>query len=120
MPVPDPHFDEPTVELDSNLWQAYRRAIDNAEGWKKEADRIRKEIEARLGDATAGLVDGRKVVYYRPADKWAEARILKDYPDLAGHYMRTKEQPWFDMDSFALHHPDIAEKYQVRSFRRAE
>jgi hypothetical protein len=120
MPVPGPHDDEFTVELEPDLWRRYREAVANSVGWKRVAEDLRSELEARLGQATAGTVEGKKVVYYRPADNWAVARIKADYPDLAAHFIRLKEQEVFDIEGFRANHPDIADKYQVRSFRSAE
>jgi len=120
MPVPGPHDDEFTVELDEDTWVSYRKAISHAAAWKAIADALREKLEASLGEATAGILDGKKVLYYRPAEKWAEARIIKDYPELAQHFIRVKEQHVFDIEAFRLAHPGIADKYQVRSFRSAE
>lgn len=120
MPVPGPHDDEFTVELEPAAWLAYRQAVTNAQAWQRIAERLRSDIEARIGEATAGTVNGEKVVYYRPSEKWAVSRIRADYPDLTMHFMRMKEQPYFDIEAFRQKHPDIADKYQVRSFRSAE
>lgn len=115
----DPHADEPVVELDGGLWKRYTQASVNAAGWKTEADRLRAEIEDRLGDAYAGIVDGAKVVLNRPTARYAITRLLKDYPALAQHFMVTQRQEVFDLERFSAQHPEIAERYRVRSFRPA-
>lgn len=113
----DPYANEPTVELDPALFRAYIEAAQNADAWKKEADRLKREMIEILGDAVAGLVDGRKLVTYREQERFAEAALIKDNPDLAQHFIVAKYQDVFDMDKFRAHHPEIADKYRVRSFR---
>lgn len=118
MPLPDPHADEPTVEVDSNLWKLWNQAVTNAEGWANEAKRLRAQLEESLGDAYAATVDGVKVLTYRPTKKYADARLRKDFPDLTEHFVRVEKVEVLDTERFAAQHPDIAEKYRIRSFRR--
>lgn len=116
MPLPDPHADEPTVEIDRDkfkLWQEARAAV---EAWQAEADRLRKEIEEQGGGAYALTVDGQKVITNRPKEQYAESRLIKDYPDLTAHFMKARVRYELDMDDFRQHHPDVAEQYRVRSF----
>jgi len=117
-PAADPHRDEPVVELDPNEWLLYQQALRNAEGWKKEADRWRAKVEKRLGDAYAGTINGVKVVTYRPTARYAETRLCQDYPNLVPHFIRSVAQDVFNVARFAEAHPDIAERYRVRSFRQ--
>lgn len=119
MPLPDPHADEPVVDLDKETYRLWLQAANNAGGWMKEAERLKKRLIDQIGDAYAGIVDGKKVIYYRPADSWATARLVKENPDLAEHYMVPATGEVFDMDRFRRVHPDIAEKYRTRSFRNA-
>jgi hypothetical protein len=114
MPLPDPYA---TADVDPHTFSLYMEAMDALKQWDKVAKELRKEIENQIGDAHAGLVDGRKLIYYRPSDRWAEARMIKDYPDLTQHYIKPKVEQVFDLDSFSSAHPDIVEKYRVRSFR---
>jgi hypothetical protein len=116
VPLPDPHATETTVEIDRDkykLWQEARAAV---EAWQAEANRLRKEIEAEAGDAYAMTVDGRKVITNRPKEQYAEARLIKDYPDLVQHFMVPRVQNVFDMEQFREHHPEVAKQYRVRSF----
>lgn len=119
MALPDPYANEPTAQLNPDKWRLYLEAVSHTEGWQKEAERLQAELLAELGDAHAGTVEGEKVVTNRPTKRYAEARIIKDYPDLTQHYIRLKETKVFDLEAFKLTHPEIADKYQVRSFRRA-
>lgn len=117
MPLPDPHADEMTVELDEYLLRRYREAAVNADGWTKEAKRYRTMIEERLGSAFAATVNGEKVITYRPTSGYASSQIQKDYPELTQHYMRPATGEEFDLDLFVKAHPEIAEQYRIRSFR---
>lgn len=119
MSLPDPYANEPTQEIDPDLWRLYLQAKVNAEGWEKEAARYRKKVEEQLNGAHAGIVDGKKVVYYRPATRWAVGRFIKDYPDLAQHFIHPRLEDVFSTEEFVSAHPDLAAQYQVRSFREA-
>jgi len=116
----DPNRDEPTAELDPNLWKLYLQAKTNADGWQREADRLKSQLLSSLGDAHAGTLDGVKVAYYRPSARYAEARIIKDHPDLVQHFMRRRSQEYFDLDAFLAQHREIADQYRVRSFRTVQ
>lgn len=118
MPIPDPHADEPTKELDPDKVKLYWEARDAERAWKKEAERLHKEITEELGDAHAGTVNGIKVMGYRPKESYADGRLQKDYPDLAEHFMEYRAQ--FNVWSFAKAHPEIAERYRVRALTKLE
>ena len=120
MPLPDPYANEPTVEVPEDLWRLWQEYEANASAWKREADKVKSRIIEHMGEATAVLVAGAKVASYRPTARYAEARLVKDYPDLSQHYFREEVRNVFDMDLFAKMHPDIAEQYRVRSFNRLE
>lgn len=120
MALPDPFVNEPTTEVNRDkvaLWLAARDAVSK---WKEEEERLRRELEAELGDAWAGTVDGEKVFTYRPMDRWAEARILKEQHDLAQHYVKPTVVDKFDLAAFRAQHPDIADQYRSRQFRAVE
>lgn len=113
----DPHADEPTQELDKVTYLQYLEALGNAKAWKQEADRLQAMLDEQLGDAYAGTIDGRKLVTHRPTERWAESTLIKDNPDLTQHYFKQKVVEVFDFAAFRSAHPDVAEKYRVRSFR---
>jgi len=117
MPLPDPYANEPTADVDPHTYRLFMEAQDAIKQWEKEAARLKELLIKEIGDAHAGLVDGHKLIYYRPTDRWAEARLIKDNPDLVQHYIKPKVTDTFDMNSFMSSHPDIADKYRVRSFR---
>lgn len=119
MPLPDPYADEPTAEVDGDVYKSWIQARINADGWTKEAERLRKRLQDDLGDATAGTLNGEKVIYYRYQDSWATARLIKDNPDLTQHYFTVHEVSEFDLDQFRRVHQDIADKYRTRAFKAA-
>jgi hypothetical protein len=47
------------------------------------------------------------------------AALVRDNPELTKHYMKRREVEELDIESFALVHGDIANKYRVREFRVA-
>lgn len=116
MPLPDPHANEPTVEVDRDKFKLWREARDAVKAWTAEAERLRKELEAEGGDAYALTVDGQKVITNRPKDQYAEGRLIKDYPDLTAHFFEVRIQNEFNIDKFCEQHPEIAERYRVRAF----
>lgn len=120
MPVPDQHIGEPQVEVSPNLYALWREAEENAKAWDKVARERRQALEEALGNNSAGTVEGRVVVTYRPSDKWAVAALMKAYPDLTQHFMRpapVREE--LDLEAFRKAHRDIADQFRVRVFRDA-
>lgn len=117
MPVPAPHDKEPTVEIPGGLWKSYLEARKSREDWEEHEKYYRERIEKLLGDAPAGTVGGVKVVTYRPADKWSTTGILKEYPEIADHFVVTRQVDEFDVEAFIRQHPDLAEPFRSRSFR---
>lgn len=115
----DPHADEVKAEIDSDTyaqWVEIRAAIKEAEALEKE---LRAKIEAQMGEATAATIGGKTVITYRLTTGWNTKGILRDYPELAQHFMAMRVENSFDPYQFAAHHPEIATKYQTRSFREA-
>lgn len=117
MPLPDKYANEPTVELPEDKLAAWKTADDAAKRWQEHADALKKELTGLIGSAHAVVVDGKKVVTYRPSQKYAESSLIKDYPELTQHFIREKMALDFDLEAFIARHPQIAEKYQVRQFR---
>lgn len=115
----DPYAKEPTVDLNPQLHAQYLEAKNNAAQWDLIAKGIRDQLERQIREAGAhaGLIDGRKLVTFRPQDNYAERQLIKDYPELTQHYMVTVEKEVFDLESFLRVHSDIAEEYRVRAFR---
>lgn len=120
MPLPDPHADEPTVEVDRDTVKLMQEAKANAKAWTEEYERLRKKFEVELGDAYAATVDGEKVYTYRPKEAYAEARLRKDYPDLTAHFMEYAYVNQFNFDKFKQAHPDIAKLYQSRQLNEVK
>ena len=113
MPLPDPHADEPTKELDRDIIKLWREAKAAEKAWKAEAERLYKRLTAEIGDAYAATVDGEKVLAYRPKSAYAEGRLQRDYPDLTEHFMEYRAA--FNVWEFAKAHPDIADQYRIRA-----
>jgi len=118
--TPAPYADEPTQEIDRAIFAKWQEARSNADAWMKEAQRLRAHLESMIGDSFAATIDGIKVLTYRPGSKYATAAIRRDYPDLTQHFMTTRLVEELDVDRFLMVHPEIAEKYRVRSFREVD
>jgi hypothetical protein len=116
MPLPDPHANEPTQELDRDKVKLYQEAKAAVKAWTEEMNRRKKALIEELGNAFAGTVDGEKVVTYRPKEQYAISTLVRDYPDLTQRYFEHKVEQVFNMDKFHEQHPEIAEKYRVRAF----
>jgi len=116
MPLPDPNANEPTVELDRDKVKLLNEAKDAIVKWTAHYARLKAELITALGDATAGTVDGIKVIYYRPKDQYALTRLEKDYPDLVEHFKKVQVTEVLDLGAFSSQHSDILEKYRVRAF----
>ena len=120
MPLPDKHADEATVEIDENLFKRHLMCVQNAKFWQDQAAETKAEILALMGEIPAALVGGAKVITHRTARNYATARLREDYPELTQHFMQTRLEEVFDIDMFSRLHPEIAEKYRVRSFKITE
>jgi hypothetical protein len=116
MPLPDPHAHERTVELDRDKWKLLQEAEDAIKRWVKHRNRLKLELIAALGDATAGTVDGAKVCYYRPKDQYAISQLQADYPDLTERFKKMEVKEVLDVAAFEAAHPEILTKYRVRAF----
>jgi len=116
MPLPDPHANELTRELDPDKVKLLNEAKEAIRLWTIEYSRLKREILEAMGDAFAGTVDGEKVILHRPKDQWAIKSLEHDYPDLVEHFKRMEVKEVLDVDAFRVAHPDILEKYRVRAF----
>ena len=117
MPIPDPHAEEPTVEVDPDYYKNWREAQQAEALWHDEVLRLRAILEKQIGDAYAGTINGDKVITYRPERRYATRSIQRDHPDLTQHFMKRVVVEEFQTDDFIHAHPEIAEKYRIRSFR---
>lgn len=120
MALPDKYADEPTQDLDPDKVTLWRNAQDAANRWQEHADALKRDLIEAMGTAHAGLIDGQKVLTYRPTKKIAEASLIKEYPDLVNHYMVERRRLELDLEAFQRQHQDVAEKYRVRQFRWLE
>lgn len=116
----DNYKDEPVAEIDRDIYFAWLKAKADADRAKAEAERLRIKLEAMVGKAQAGTIDGIKVLTYRPVEKYREAALRGAYPALTDLYMTEKTVVEFDVAAFAKMHPDEAEQFRSRQFRVVE
>lgn len=119
MPLPDPHADEPATQINPDYFQEWRDAQAAADAWQKIADARKKRLMDEIGNNHAGMIGDRKVVFFRPTTRYAEARLVKENEGLAQHFYHQETRDVFSMEEFRTRHPDIAEKYRVRQFKAA-
>lgn len=117
MPIPDPYANEPTAEVDLDHYRNWLVAKDAVMKWQKEVKRLEELLGKQMGDASAGTVNGTKVITHRPQKNYAAAALRRDYPDLTAHFVKKTVVDEFQVDDFVAAHPDIAEPYRVRAFR---
>lgn len=115
MPLPDKHANEPTIEVDADIYKALLEAKQAVDAWTKEYNRLKARMQESIGSAYAATVNGEKVLTYRPKESYAQASLIKDYPDLTQHYFELQVENTFNMAKFSQDHPEIAEKYRVRA-----
>jgi hypothetical protein len=120
MPLPDKYADEPTVEVDKNLYDQWLHAKKASEAWEKIAKGYRQALISNIGEFAAATVNGVKVLSYRPSEAYAEKRMQEEFPDLTEHYTHEVTTKVFDVDLFVRAHPEIAEKFRVRTFREIQ
>lgn len=122
MVLPNKWSNEVTAEVSAEKWARRLEYLANAAAWKAEADKLTAELrqEAIDAGATALVADGRKVATYRPIDKYAEASLRREHPEVTQHFMREKTVDVFDIELFVKVHPEIAEPYRVRAFKEVE
>lgn len=117
MSLPDPYINEPTTELPGDLYYRYLRVVAEIAAAEKERDDLRKKLEEIMGDAHAGLVDGKKVITNRPMNRVAEQALLRKYPDLTAPYIKPTLVDKLDLATFSAQHPDVVAEFQSRQFR---
>lgn len=119
MGVPKKHDDEPRTEVQGDLYADWAHAKAQAKIWEIKAKELEAKLLAQMGSATGGMVGGRLVCTYRYKNSYAVAALVRDNPALTEHYMKEYTTNRLDIDTFALVHPEIARKYQVREFKQA-
>jgi len=117
MPLPDPYAEEPAVQVNEDLYRHWRELELFALQYAKAAEAAKALLIQQMADAHAGLIGDVKVVTNRPTKRYATARIMTEREDLAQHFMREVSRKELDLEAFRIRHPEIAEKYRVRSFR---
>jgi len=115
----DPYQNEPAVQIPPDLWDEYTTGVRAVQEWEAYLEIRRAKIEELIGTAHAGMVGNKKVVTYRPINKWSVGGIRRDYAEMAAHFEHEVTRVEFDLNAFRAQHPDIAEKYQTRQFREA-
>lgn len=118
MPDPTTNTAAAAVPLDdlSTLWQAFRDFTEKANEWAEAAAAVRKQIEARLGDAETGTIAGRPVVNFKRDGMFAAKKFTADHPETAAKYTRPVTKDELDTKTLAQEQPDLYRAYRARRF----
>lgn len=81
---------------------------------KKILDEMVGDIKALAGDDEELTVNGKKVLAFGYVDKFAEAKFLKENPDLAEQFTVERTEKRVDTKFLRRLLPDVYRKYQVR------
>lgn len=114
-----PQPEEETVALDAHVAKLKKLAecSDNIKFWQKEYAKAQEAIDAVMGDATVGTVDGAQVLTYRYEDRFRGGEFKKKYPDTWRSYVTEVTEKKFNLELFKLSRPDLYEEFKVRSMK---
>lgn len=89
----------------------------NIEFWKDRYAKVQAQIASVMGDATVGLVDGRKVLTFRWEDRFRAGDFQKAYPDTYRTFTHVVEHKEFDASWLRQVRPELYDEFRVRSMR---
>jgi hypothetical protein len=114
MTTPSP--DEVAVPLDEHqdLLRLREKAFLARDAWDRELGRLDDQLRELIGDHGVGTFRGEEVFTYRPINRFAMARFIKENPDLARHFMTRKMIDVVDEGALLAARPDLYRRYQTR------
>jgi hypothetical protein len=114
-PVPPPE----TRELDTIVDKLadHRECLKMIKFWEDRAKRLAAEIDAFMGNATVGTVNGENVLSYKYIDRFRGKDFQNDYPDMYRLFTHEVAKTEFDLEWFKRARPDLYEQYRARSLR---
>ena len=86
----------------------------NVKSWEKYRSDQRTLIRKALDGATIGKIGD--VVTDEPKDQFSGKKFEAEYPALYEEYLRVRAVQELDVESLVADHPEIAAKFQVRTF----
>lgn len=106
----------------AKLAEAHKKVAEikeNLKQWEAYLDTLKAGIVARLGDAEAGVLDGREVVTYKAKKQFRHAQFTKDHPDLAAMFTRKQVVETLDWEVLLKAEPQLAGGYVTKVFSYA-
>lgn len=85
------------VDLDgvgAQLYAAYKSLGEQIADLETKRERVREQLEARIGDAPGARVDGKDVITWKwnkPGQQLDAKALAKDHPDIYTAYLRPKK-----------------------------
>lgn len=116
----DKYAHEPTTEISEDLYFRWYALHEEIKEKTRELERLADCIQEEIGSAHAATINGVKVLTYRPVNRYREADLRREYPELTDAFIKPKIIDTFDMSTFVNKYPEIAKLYQSRSMRDVE
>lgn len=115
LPVPE----EKAVALDAHvpLLKKLAECSDNVKFWTAQRDKVKAELDALMGDATIGTVDGAQVLTYRYEDRFRGSDFQRAYPDTYRTFVTEVTEKKFNVDLFRASRPELYEQFRVRAMK---
>jgi hypothetical protein len=110
---------EESRELDAHvsLLEAYDECRRNIDFWKQRQEKVKAELDAVMGSATVGTVEGSPVLTYRYENRFQGSEFRKTYPDTYRMFTHEVTKTEFDLDWFKRSRPDLYDQFRVRSLK---
>jgi hypothetical protein len=85
--------------------------------WGNREAKLKAELAAIMGDAEIGTVNGEKVLFYEPQNRFNAGEFKKSMPDTWKLFHRPITEEKFDPEWLRVARPDLYEQFQVRPMR---
>jgi hypothetical protein len=85
--------------------------------WTTREIKIKAELAEIMGDAEIGTVQGEKVLFYEPINRFSGGEFKKAMPDTWKLFHRPITEEKFDAEWLRAARPELYEQFQVRVMR---
>jgi hypothetical protein len=85
--------------------------------WSVREAKIKAELAEIMGDAEIGTVQGEKVLFYEPQNRFNGGEFKKTMPDTWKLFHRPITEEKFDAEWLRAARPELYQQFQVRVMR---